>query len=213
MFVNKTNINMERVLSSRTVDCKNIGIDEFVKAIRNDFIVAQETYNDHYCEQYVNNSLKSHKMMVNSTRKNAKEYAERKWKTQKKRDAYMENVEMQISKMEFKDPYFENLTWFDVKLDPSAMSVSAFIEEKYMSDSNLEKLYNVLMESDWFKKALGWKFIINTSDHKGYEWSYTGRPHFELILSEEDAEKYRKAEKDLAESVNNFYKGCRYWGD
>ena len=73
-------------LVSRNINCSNITAEEFISAMFSDFLEAEEKYNDLYIPEWEAYKLKSFFNRLEWTRKRATTFAEKKWKTEKKRN-------------------------------------------------------------------------------------------------------------------------------
>ena len=197
---------MKRILVSRNIDCNSITPEEFANAMRNDFEVAREIYVENYTDEYVNGYVRLAESIRNSKRNSLMRYAEKKWKTPKKRNEY---VNKQMKSVNISEPYYSNITWFDFKTNPSLMS-SLAIEYAHLDDASLKKAFEILMQSDWFKAAKGWELTIDTNENS---WSYNGRPSIKMIFDEETQNKWNKMRDDLAKDIARFYAGSNYTGD
>lgn len=197
---------MEKVLSSRNANFSSMTAPEFISAIRSDFEEALEKYNDGYSKEYVLNYIYGYNSGRDYVKRSAEKFAEKKWKTEKRRNAY---VEEKLRNFKYNEPYYCGLTFFDIKDAPSKMG-SYSISYDMLTDETLERYYRLLMKSDWFKKAIGWKFTIDTDEGR---FSYYGRPSIKLLFDPETEAAWNDARKKLEDDVMAFYSNCHYWGD
>ena len=199
-------------LVSRNIDCSTITAEEFVSAMFSDFLEAEEKYNDLYIPEWEVSKVKNFFDRIKYVRNSATKFAEKKWKTEKKRIAYIES-EIKKAKKEYKfDSFYYNLSFFDFKVNFGEMGLSGdcCISYKELTPSKLYRCYETVKDNKYFKKATGWKFTYEASNNS-YRTCF--RPHIELIVDNDTAAEIKKAEDDLTESVRKFYEGCRYWGD
>lgn len=133
--------------------------------------------------------------------KHATEFAERKWKTEKKRKAY---IESEIEKIVNKPLHFSPVSYFYFDVEPWKNGISVCcILHPCETVENLERCFEYIKDNVYFKAAKGWQLI----DHRGF------RPEIKLILDEEMESKYKNDERGLSEAISRFYSGSNYWGD
>lgn len=199
-------------LTSRNINCSTITADEFIQAMFSDFLEAEEKYNDLYIPEWEAYKVKSFNDRMVWVRNWATKIAEKKWKTEKKRTAFIEK-EVEKARKEYKiDNFYYDLSFFDFKVNPGEMGISGdcCISYKELTPAKLRRCYEAVKDNKYFKKATGWKLTYEASNNS-YRTSF--RPHIELIVDTETAAQMKRDADDLTASVNNFYKGCTYWGD
>lgn len=206
--MNKT---ITRTLVSRNINCSELNVDDFVKAMFCDVLEAEEIYNENYCSEYVKSQINFYESKIKFTKDNAYKYASKKWKTQKKQIEYvMEQVNK--AKNDFKLGYYDHISFFDFNVNPGSMGISdnCIITISNLTFEKLEKCFNVIKDNEYFKNALGWELIYDT-----YEGSYRSlsRPQIKLILNDDMQNKMNKEREDLEKSVMNFYRNTTYFGD
>ena len=199
-------------LVSRNVNCSNISMDEFVQMMFSDILEADEKYNELYCPDYVANIVRGFKSYVESYRNQAIRYAEKKWKTEKKRNEYINKETDAARKRYNRDGYYYHLSFFDFDVHPETNSLSGdcCLSIDRLTFPALERCFEAVKDNYYFKNATGWalKYKCHDNNH-----SASFRPYIELIMPEDVKAKYEQAEKDLAESIRKFYEGCHYFGD
>jgi len=199
-------------LVSRNINCSTITEEEFVKAMFSDFLEAEEKYNDLYIPEWEASKVKNYFSKLEYVRSWATRIAEKKWKTEKKRTAFVEK-EVEKAKKEYKlDDFYYDLSFFDFKVNFGEMCLSGncCISYKELTPEKLRRCFEEVKNNKYFKKATGWKFTYEASSNS-YRTCF--RPHIELIVDETTAAQIKKAEEDLTASVNKFYENCTYWGD
>ena len=199
-------------LTTRNINCSTITEEEFVKAMFSDFLEAEEKYNDLYIPEWEASKVKNYFSRLEYIRGWATRIAEKKWKTEKKRTAFVEK-EVEKAKKEYKlDDFYYDLSFFDFKVNFGEMCLSGncCISYKELTPTKLRRCFEEVKNNKYFKKATGWKFTYEASNNS-YRTCF--RPHIELIVDETTAAQIKKAEEDLTASVNKFYEGCTYWGD
>ena len=190
------------------VKCASLSKEKFVKMIAEDLNTAIEEYskivkplNDERLKEFVEREVEM-----------ATKFAEKKWKTQKKRDEYIENARKnaQDKKWYLEDP---KRIFFDFKPDKGNMGIPAVCILKANSDENqLGRCYDEIKNSKYFKKATGWAFKYE-SHSKEKITTYAFRPYVDLLLDETSREEQKREEENLTKAVQSFYSNSNYWGD
>lgn len=190
------------------IDCSTISKEDFIKLMGEDLHNAIEEYgnivkplNDERLKQYIENDINQ-----------AIKFAEKKYKSQKKRDEYIENARKNTeSKKYYLDDY--KRIFFDLKPEKGDMGISQNCVLNIKTDEDqLGKCYDEIKNSNYFKKAKGWAFKYESGNKEKISY-YSFRPYIDLLLDENSkAEQKRDAEK-LAKSVQDFYANSNYWGD
>lgn len=199
-------------LVSRNINCANITADDFVSAMFSDFLEAEEKYNDLYIPEWEASKVKNYFSRLEWVRNWATKIAEKKWKTEKKRNAFIEK-EVEKARKEYKiDNFYYDLSFFDFDVNPGEMGISGdcCISYKELTPAKLCRCYEAVKDNKYFKKATGWKFTYEACNNS-YRTCF--RPHIELIVDNETAAKMKEDEENLTKAVNEFYKDCKYWGD
>lgn len=192
------------------VKCSSLSKEKFVKMILEDLHNAIEEYgkiikplNDERLKTYIERDIKQ-----------AEAYAEKKWKTQKKRDEYVENAKKNAeTKKWYLDDY--KRIFFDFKPDKGNMGIAQeCILNVKTDEKQLEKCYEEIKNSKYFKKATGWAFKYEShginKEKPGY---YSFRPYVDLLLDETSREEQKRDAETLAQAVKDFYANSNYWGD
>ena len=199
-------------LTSRNINCSTITAEEFIQAMFSDFLEAEEKYNDLYIPEWEAYKVKNFNDRMVWVRNWATKIAEKKWKTEKKRTAFIEK-EVEKARKEYKiDSFYYDLSFFDFKVNPGEMGISCdcSISYKELTPAKLRRCYEAVKDNKYFKKATGWKLTYEASNNSH---KVCFRPHIELIVDTDTAAQMKKDADDLTASVNNFYKNCTYWGD
>lgn len=197
---------MEKVnLLTRNINCSTLNENQFVQMMFSDMLEAQENFQDMYSKTFVTNCIKNYKSRYNSIVKNAKKFAEKKWKTEKRRNQYIiesiNNSKDDIMRID----YYSSLSFFDFNVFPGSMGISydCILSYKDLTFDKLHKCFNCIKDSKYFKHAKGWRLVY----HPGF------RSQIELILDDEYQQKADNAEKTLSRAIEKFYEGTNYWGD
>lgn len=200
------------VLVKRNADCANISADDFVNAMFSDLLEAEENYNELYVPEYVASILRNYESFVNSYRKQAIKYAEKKWKTEKKRNEYINKEVIAARKKYNMNSFYYSLSFFDFDVHPetNGLSGDCCLSIDRLTFNSLYRCYEAVKDNYYFKNASGWtlEYKCNENDHR-----VSSRPYIKLILPDSVQAEYEKAEKDLADDIARFYSNCHYWGD
>lgn len=199
-------------LVSRNINCSTITEEKFVSSMFSDFLEAQEKYNELYIPEWEAAKVKNFFNRLNYVRNHATKIAEKKWKTEKKRTAYVEG-EVTKARKEYKmDNFYYDLSFFDFDVNPGEMGISGdcCISYRELTPNKLRRCFAAVKDNKYFKKAMGWKLTYKAHENS-YQVSF--RPRIKLIVDAETEAQMKKDADDLTASVNKFYKGCTYWGD
>jgi len=199
-------------LTSRNIDCSTITVEEFISAMFADFLEAQDKYNELYIPEWEARKVKNFENHIACVLKHATKVAEKKWKTEKRRNAYIES-EVKKARKEYKfDSFYYDLSFFDFNVTPGEMGLSGncCISYRDLTPEALRRCFNEIKDNKYFKKALGWKLTYEASNNS-YQVSF--RPQIKLIVDKETENQMENDEKRLTESVCKFYENCNYWGD
>ena len=190
------------------VKCASLSKEKFVKMIAEDLNTAIEEYskivkplNDERLKEFIEREVRM-----------ATKFAEKKWKSQKKRDEYIENARKnaQDKKWYLEDP---KRIFFDFKPDKGNMGIPEVCILKANSDENqLGRCYDEIKNSKYFKNATVWAFKYE-SNSKEKITTYAFRPYVDLLLDETSREEQKREEENLTKAVQSFYSNSNYWGD
>lgn len=189
-------------LVTQEVDCSNITKETFVELMFKNLKEAIKVYDAYWLPIEKKRHEESVERSIEYTLKRAQSYAEKKWKTEKKRQEYIENEMANFKPSEF---WYSELTFFDFDVEPwrNGLSGNCCLNTKNVTSKQLENCFETIKDNKYFKQAKGW--ILE--DHHGF------RPQIKLILSEEVQKQFDKDEQDLADDIRRFYANCSYPGD
>lgn len=187
------------------IDLANISEENFVKFIKEDFKKAVDEYTN-VVKPYNEKRIAE---LIERDVNLAIKFAEKKWKTEKKRNEYVENIRKNAEQKKW---YVENpeRIFFDFKPTPAMGISSNCIIDKSSSDDTLKRAYEELKKDKYFTRGKGWAFKYETSDEKN---PYSFRPWIDVLLSDNDKEEQKRDEENLTKAVEDFYKDTKYWGD
>jgi len=189
-------------LITRNVNCSELTDTEFARMMIEDMLNAKKVYDSIWYPISVNR----HNEYLENTKKyigiNARKYAEKHWKTEAKRNEY---VEKEISKFKETPHTYISISFYDFNVEPGSMGISndCILTYDDLTENAMIRCFNKIKDNEYWKNAKGW--ILE--DH------HYSRPQIKLILDDEYADKMNKEAVELTNKVHDFYKDCTYWGD
>ena len=199
-------------LVTRDIDCSTITEEEFVRAMFSDILEAEEKYNELYTPEHIAGILDYYDYTIRTTKERATKYAEKKWKTEQKRNEYIQS-EIKKARENYKiDRFYYDLSFFDFDVNPGEMGLSGncCISIRELTIKKLINCFNEVKDNKYFKKAKGWRLTYECPENS-YRAAF--RPQIKLIVDDETQAQMDQDAKNLTDSVNKFYEGCTYWGD
>lgn len=187
-------------LITRNIDCSTITKEDFIKFMMEDLHNSKEEYHKlHFSvEKAKFEDREVH--YKEAMRKRARTFAEKKWKTEAKRNAYVEREMEKYVPGTFK---FSEIEYFDFDVEPWSNYTSNTFSIDTVTGEKLGSCYDKVKENKYFKNATGW--ILE--DHYGF------RPQIKLILPEEYEKMWDTDVENLEKAISEFYKGTTYFGD
>ena len=206
----KNGYNLVTLVSREDVDCANISKEDFIKFIKEDLTTAIAEYKK-ICEPL---DKEAFDRFVENERIKATKYAETKWKTEKKRQEYVDNI---VKNCEERKNYFNSRAdnvFFDFKPERHASQgiPQVCILGKDSDKKQLGRCYDEIFDNKYFKKATGWKFKYET-DNEDKPGFYAYRPYVDVILDESTSAERKREEDNLTKAIEDFYSHSNYWGD
>lgn len=206
--------NRNITLVTRNVNCGSMTSEEFVKMMFNDILEAIENYDTLYTPEYVESELNHMKYNLHCVEMKATRFAEKKWKTEKKRSEYI-NKEVDAARKNITNnisTYYPGISFFDFDVNPgkNGLSGNCCLSTSNLTAKALERCFNEVKDNEYFKAASGWYLTYEASENS-YRNAF--RPHIELILSEEMKAKMDAERKTLEDAIREFYRGSNYTGD
>jgi hypothetical protein len=199
-------------LVSRNINCSTITVEEFIRAMFSDLLEAEEKYNELYIPEWEDKKFKDFAYHLKCIRKRAINFAEKKWKTEKKRNEYIKN-EVKKARENYKfDNFFYGLSFFDFDVNPGEMGIPSdcIISYNELTPEKLRRCFEKIKDNKYFKKALGWKLTYEAYDNS---YKVCSRPEIKLIVDKNTMTEMYEDKNKLIDSVYRFYEGCKYWGD
>lgn len=191
-----------KVLTTRNVDCSTLTAEEFAKLMIKDMTNARTVYHNIWypieLERH-NNYIQTRLKCIKVT---AQAFAEKKWKTEKRRNEYVAN---EVAKFKATELRFHNISFFDFKVTPGSNGISSncILQYSDLTTEAMIRCFNEIKDNKYFLAAKGWEL----EDHHGF------RPQVKLILDEDMENMYKDEEESLCRAIENFYSGSNYWGD
>lgn len=178
------------------VDCPNLTQEEFIAMMRADLKKALDEYENTIHGE----AVQSHKDYVARRTKEAEEFAAKKWKTDKRRQEYVQRAILNA----------ENDKWhlrkegifFDFKPDVRQGIPGVCILSPDSDDNKLARCYEEQAKSKWWKKATGWAFKYECGKNS---LRYSFRPWIELITDESTAAERKREQKALDDAISAWY--------
>ena len=187
-------------LITRNVDCSTITKEDFIKFMMEDLHNSKEEYHNLHFPVEKTKFEDWEVCRKESTEKRARTFAEKKWKTEAKRNAYVEQEMAKYVPGTFK---FYEIEFFDFDVEPWSNYTSHTFSIDTVTAEKLGRCYDEVKENKYFKNATGW--ILE--DH------YHFRPQIKLILPEEYKTMWDTDVENLEKAISEFYKNTTYFGD
>lgn len=189
------------LITRKNVNCSTITKEQFVtmmmEDLKNSVIKSEEIFRPELEERFYYNK-EQHKKYVE---KRAREFATKKWKTDKKREQYVHDELAKIDKNQY---IFHPVSYFDFKLEPFSNSISDnCILQVNTTEEKLGSCFDEIHNNKYFINAIGWELVEIRN----------ARSQIKLIMPEEINEMYRKEEESLYNTISSFYDGSNYCGD
>lgn len=190
------------ILITRNVNCSELTREQFIDCMKNDLINAVSKYKEIFYPVEFARFQENQKKLKDWKLKEATQYAEKKWKTEKRRNEYITD---KLNQVENKPFNFHNISFFDFLVDPLSNGISdnCILRCNEIDDEKIGKCFDFICDNKYFKLASGWQLID----------SHNFRPYVKLILSENTENMYKQEEETLFNAMSNFYKNCTYFGD
>ncbi len=184
------------------INCCDLTAHEFATMMIEDMLQAKRVYDAKWYPiklQLYRDSLNTQKSIL---LKNAKRFARRHFRKQMERKEFVETELANFSFHEFK---YRSISFFDFDVRPweNGIPHDCILSYDRLTEAAMERCWNAINDNLYFKAAKGWKLV----DYHGF------RPQITLLLDEVMEALFQQDAKDLAASIEEFYKGCTYYGD
>lgn len=201
----KNNYYMITLVRHEGLDLTNMTEDEFKSTLKDDFYKALEEYRPIAAKI----NARNRQQVLDRAIKNATDYANKKWKTDKRRQEYIDNA---IANIDASIRYIEDPESIYFDFNPGGGKTSTqSISVRNIDDRTLHQIYEDAIKDKYFKRGIGWAFKYETRDP---EYPHiTSRPRVDILLNESDSAERKRDEQELIKAVNDFYKNTKYWGD
>lgn len=189
------------LITRENIKCSELTKEQFItmmmEDLKNSVIKSEEIFRPELEARYYHNQEQRRE----SVEKQAWKFANKKWKTEKRRLKYVEDELAKLNSI----PYtYSPVSYFDFKLNPFDNYISDnCILRVNTTKEKLESCFDEIKNNKYFLSAIGWELVEERSF----------RSQIKLIMPDEMNEMYRKEEESLCEAISNFYAGSNYWGD
>ncbi len=210
LIKNRNSDGLEVIYAMREgIDLKSITEEEFVQMMMEDAKDAYESYKQNH--KLIDQILRQREQYIKSQTDRAIRYAEAKWKTEKKRQEYIEKAK-ELIKKEVDNQWFNRdrgvcfraLTYISNDY-PGCADVNAVD----LRERDLKSLLNELRRSKWWVGATGWKFTARS-------WKGDTRCNglfVEPISNSFSWDEYRKERKESDDAISSWLSDLKYFGD
>ena len=140
-------------------------------------------------------------------RKEAEEFASKKWKTDAKRQQYIDNA-MTNAESLYKD--MDGSIFFDFKPDVGLGLPGVCILDDSTPDSQLGMCFDKLAETKWWQYGTGWAFKYECHTNSLIS---SFRPWIDLLMDESHTAERRRDQEHLDKAVSDYYAKATYTGD
>lgn len=192
-------------LVRRDVDLSTISESDFINFILADYKEAAKEYatavssfNERLKEAHIEQEVQA-----------AIKYAEKKWKTEKKRNEYIENIRKNAAEQTWYLEKPERIS-FDLQPTPSNAISECCIINKDSNKNTLKQAYNILKNDKYFTRGIGWAFKYETI---AANRPYALRPWIDILLDESDSAEQKRDKQSLDNAIHDYYSNTNYWGD
>ena len=203
------------VLTSVEMNCSSITEDEFIDTIKKYLAEANKEYKELVVPKYKEFIAKQYINNLEFSIKRAKMYAESKWKTEKRRNQYIEEVKANAKKdYDNRLSKLENISIDFFDFDGNCGTINGInsncIIRNDVTDKQLKACFNTLQATRYFNKAIGLEFKYDANQRT---YTYSFRPSIELVLPEEVEKVAVKERENLEKCISSFYSSNNYTGD
>lgn len=189
------------LVTRENIVCSELTKEQFVAMMMEDLKKAPIKSEEIFRPELEAEFYRNQEQHLEYAEKRAREFACKKWKTDKRREQYVMEV---LSKEKRNVFEFRPVSYFDFKLNPFSNGISDnCILRVNTTEEKLGRCFDEIKNNKYWVTATGWQLIEERSF----------RSQIKLIMPDEMNEMYRKEEEGLANAIANFYAGSNYWGD
>ena len=213
------NYRIATILETR-VNTTNLSRTDFIRIMHENLIRANTEHRTLADPESIQRQKNWEQSKIETTIKYATQFAEKKWKTEKKRNEYVDakvkeawdEIDEDRKKFEERLPRTNNL-FFDFEPKPDQGIPGACVLNYDASDEHIGRCYDELTKYDWWTKAKGWSMkytCTKTSVHADF------RPWIEYILDDETRAEWKAQQKAIDSAIIAYYaskKSGEYVGD
>lgn len=185
------------LIARENINCSELTKEQFVSMmmedLKNSVIKSKEIFSPELEAQFYHNQ----EQYLENVEKRAREYACKKWKTDKRRDKYVLD---ELAKVDRAQYTFYPVSYFDFDLEPFSNSISDnCILRVNTTEEKLGRCFDEICNNKYFIRTTGWELVETRNS----------RSQIKLIMPEEMNEMYNKEEKCLCDAISNFYSGSK----
>lgn len=221
-IINKSSRRTEVSLKTIEMDCQNISESDFVKIMKSSLEECNNFYKEFVLPKYEKYLFKTSEKTIADIVLSAKEYANNRWKTAKRRLKYVEDEKAEIERF-CKKSYFHAMDehgelYFGLDGNcGTTVSGKTQVFKLNCTDEELIESYRILLKSKFFTKAIGLRFTYEVSNDFANEEIYVtaGRGKIKLIFPKDVEEIVENEKNKLLKEMSHYY-GCgsgKYTGD
>lgn len=195
--VERTNGSYRTVVLLRHegINTSNLSKEEFIQLMKEDLQNAQALYS-----KEVRAARETTKpAYMERKRQEAEEFANKKWKTDKRKQEYIDNA---LANAEEVWNNFKTDIFFDFKPDVRNGIPGVCILKSDTPDSQLGRCYEELAKSKWWQYGKGWAFKYECGMST---LLYSFRPWIDLLMNESEAEERKREQKRLDDEIQAWY--------
>ena len=193
------------LLRHENIKCGKLTEEEFCELIEADLKEAAKIYADARKPE----KEAASKAYMELRRKQLTEYAEKKWKTEKKRNEYIENAMANLNAS--RSLYDDKLDFVDFDVEPWENGIhGTCILHPSKIKAEAPRCFADIKDNKYFKRATGWaiKYEANKDSLRS-----CFRPYIDLLGDESLKKEMAEDRKRLADAITSFYANTNYWGD
>ena len=191
------------ILVTRFTKCSDLTPETFAKYMMEDMVEAKKQYDNIWYDVEYDRFNKNQESQKLSMIKTATSYADKHYETEKKRNEYVQKY----LKKNFKyyDFNYRSISYFDFDVEPwkNGISGNCILSYDNLTENAMIRCFNEIKDNKYFKAAKGWVLEDN----------HNSRPQIKLILNDELTKQFEEDEESLCRAIDNFYRGCTYFGD
>jgi len=185
------------ILRHEDIDIPNLSKEEFIRLMKEDLQKAQAEYSKLVAPE----NERSKQRYIEYRLNDARNFAERKWKTERKRQEYIKNAEERIRKEAERFGSSDDMFWdFKPHVDNGIPGVCILRADT--GDNQLARCYEEWVTSKWWKKGTGWAFKYECRDKSLISCF---RPWIDLLMDESSTAERKREQQNLDQAIADWY--------